>query len=458
MMIQLPHAHRTRVAGTAVSILVICGAACRGAVMDVDETGLLDVLRESAQANVLAGKVRMRIVERQFVPQDAAKQPSETTEKTVVANQLDLFADTRQPAVERAVRLVIDDAAVAPRAIERDTTGAMVTKTDAAAELDWSTRFAAKGNGLELAVTFHNRSDRLRSLDVEFPIPLVGTDYAAFFPGANDFPEWPEDGAVAYQLRAIQWDYNRLSQPLATFFAPKRDTGISIAASYARPVLPITFFAARSDTHTAVLATFVRVRLDPGGERTIRLYLVPHTGDWRGGLAFVREAFPGTFYVDPAVARFFTHSMGGSCGDYFNRHLDQVRRMFEDYPDLDGFFVDQCYGAAGHVYAYDDGYTVTDDGRTAGCFNSNLAGLTAAARELAHAKGKFVWGNHGYEVIDLAANYDLTLCEDRMSPGHGQEPTRYATSCRSRQSASAWLMRPRRSPSRQTDNATCRCG
>ena len=592
----------------ATFLLALAGGHVLGASFEVDDSGSLTALGRAAAENLLSQPLQMRILERQFRKQVGADGPGETDRRVVVATQSDLFDAALQPATKRELRLVIDDVKVEAERIDRSKGAVTVTKSDPHAQLSWTSVFILAEDSLEIVVTFKNGADRLRSVDVEFPIPLAGTDYDAFFPGTNDFPEWPADAALGYQLRAGQWDYNSLSQPLATFFSAPRDVGLSVASRYDRPILPITFFAARAKGGTVVLATFVRVRLDPNGERTVRLYLVPHAGDWRGGLAFVRETFPTSFYVDPATSQFFTHSFGGSGAlggyypeslnnprqwknymdvsnpwrrrviemmglsrwwgqymsdvpqwttdaqakwyfvnrtpewypqeflegkpaedapwreivawiesrpeslkeqvfkkgrdegaspakyywykvskdkvrefirvakehntsmflywnprdvwypyakdkfedlivyrsrnyfntdnayvsaargsDYFNWHLDQFRRMFEEYPDLDGYFVDQCYAAANHVYNYDDGYTVTDDGRVASCFNSNLAELTAAGREIAHEYGKFVWGNHAHEKIDIAANYDLALSEGSMTLGVGQEVSRYST-------------------------------
>ena len=593
--------------GAACVLALVC-VHSSGAVIEVNESGSLQLLGRTQEENLLAGPVHMRILERQFSEQADADGPKETDRKVVVATQSDLFDAALQPATKRELRLVIDDPNVKAETVKRKGGSVTVAKSDKEAELSWTSVFTPKEGGLEIAVTFTNAADRLRSFDVEFPIPLAGTDYDAFFPGANDFPEWPDDGALGYQLRAGQWEYNSLSQPLATFFSKARDVGVSVASSYARPILPITFFAARAKGHTAVLATFVRVRLDPDGERTIRLYLAPHAGDWRCGLAFVRETFRDSFYVNPDVSRFFTHSFHGSGAlggyypdsvnnprywknygavanpwrrgiiemmglsrwwgqymsdvpewttdaqrkwyavnktpewygeeflegkpaedapwqeiiawiesrpehlkeqifkkgrgtgispanyywykvskdkvrefirvarehntsmflywnprdvwypyakdkfedlivyrsknyfntdnayvsapkgcDFYTWHMDQFRSMFEEYPNLDGFFVDQCYAAADHVYNYDDGYTVTDDGRTASRFNSNLGELVAGGRKIAHERGKFVWGNHPHEKIDIVSNYDLTLTEGPMALGMGMEVGRYST-------------------------------
>ncbi len=595
--------------GVAWVIVAICRFSVAASVeMRVDENGALSSLGRITGANSLAEPLRMRILERRFYQQNAADGPGETDRSVVVANQDAIFDEGPQSASKHEPRLVIDDVKVKPGRVSRMGESVSVTRSDPKTDLSWSTVFSPGHNALEIAVTFKNQGDRLRSLDVEFPLILSGADYNAFFPGCNDFPEWPEDSALGYQLRAGQSDYNNLSQPLATFYSKPRDVGLSVASSYRRPILPITFFAARSKGNTAVLATFVRVRLDPGGERTVRLYLIPHAGDWRSGLAFVRNAFPNTFYVNPEVSKFFTRNFGGSgtLGGYypecltnprmwknyqqpfdpwrrsviemmglgrwqgfymsdisewtpmasekwyfvnnapgwfpeeflegkpaenaswqeivawiesrpehlkgqifkkgqregatsrkyawqkvtkskvcefirvakehntamflywnprdvwypyardrfedlivyrsrnyfnfdcayvsapkgstfFSWHLDQIRRMFAEYPRLDGFFVDQCYATAGHVYTHDDGYTVTDDGRAASCFNSNLAELTAAGRKIAHKHGKFVWGNHAHEIIDIVANYDLALIEGRMRPGTPQETGRYAS-------------------------------
>ena len=237
----------------ATFLLALAGGHVLGASFEVDDSGSLTALGRAAAENLLSQPLQMRILERQFRKQVGADGPGETDRRVVVATPSDLFDAVLQPATKRELRLVIDDVKVEAEGIDRSKGAVTVTKSDPHAQLSWTSVFILAEDSLEIVVTFKNGADRLRSVDVEFPIPLAGTDYDAFFPGTNDFPEWPADAALGYQLRAGQWDYNSLSQPLATFFSAPRDVGLSVASRYDRPILPITFFAARAKGGTVVL-------------------------------------------------------------------------------------------------------------------------------------------------------------------------------------------------------------
>ena len=576
--------------------------------VQVDLSGSVAALGRRADENLLARPIPVRILERRLADRRAPGPAASENETTIgVANQHTALDDLTRHAVKRELRLTIEDCGVEPTRLETAGRVTTVVKSDAGAELQWTTTVASQPRGAIISIALENRADRLRSFDVEIPIALAGGDYAAFFPGQNDFPEWPDDCTLAYALRAYDSGFNFLSQPAGTFFSRPRHVGLTVAADYARPILPFTLHARKSGGDTVVLATFVRVRLDPHGGRTIRLHLAPHAGDWRGGLSYARDTWPAMFRVSPETSRFFAATFGGSgalgtyypncftepafwrnymlrdnpwrswvlemmglerwfgvfvsdvdawtpavaekwgfvsahpewfpkaflegkppedasCAqivewiesrppslfrqirvkgrsenkpirtyvwdkvthdgvrkfirtahdhgasmflywnprdvwypyardhysdlivyrakDYFgfdcayvsapkgsafyNALVGQVERMFEVYPDLDGFFIDQCYGAAGWPAGYDDGWSVSDDGRAGSDFNANFAEVTAAAARVAHDNGKFVWTNHCHEPIDIIANSDLGCSEDRQSPGMGQEVGRYA--------------------------------
>lgn len=295
------------------------------------DKGLIASLGVEAAQNLLAAPVTMRIVERAFVKQEGQKTvPVQSDARIVVENQHTVLDGLKMASASRTVQRVIEDKDVA--AVKADAGGH--TKRVKEAGLSWTVARQPAGSGIKLSVELTNQFNRLRSLDVEFPVTLKGDDYRAFFAGQNDFPEWSAGSALAYGLRCDDWtEYNNcLSQPMCTLFSETRDVGLTLAADYNYPIQPITFYAAKSGGGTAVLVTFLRVRLDPGGNRTLTLHLQPHRGDWRCGLAYARDTWPELFMVEPEAYRNLAPSFGGtgSLGNYYPECFTQPS-FFRNY-------------------------------------------------------------------------------------------------------------------------------
>ena len=313
-------------------VLMLCAACvCASAPTRFSAEGAITRLGRTPAENLLTEPVRMRIIERAFVGQEADRvTPVQPGTKIIVENQHRVLDGLNLLGARRKVRRVIEDTDVPATRVS--ATGC--TKRVRDAELTWTVNREPVGSGVKLTVAFRNRSKRLRSLDVEFPVLLTGDDYEAFFPGQNDFPEWSEGSALAYGLRSNEWTrYNNyLSQPLCTLFAAGRDVGVTLASDYSYPILPITFYAAKSGGGTAVLVTFLRVRLDPKGRRTIILHLQPHRGDWRCGLAFARDTWPDRFMVGARASDCLTPVFGGtgSLGNYYPECFTQPS-FFRNY-------------------------------------------------------------------------------------------------------------------------------
>lgn len=298
-------------------VMTVLTSACAVAHAQFDANGSITTLGRTTAENLLAEPVSMRIIERAFVAQESREVAAARSDAEImVENQHTVLGGMKLGDTQRRVQRVIEDKAVAVHRRSRDGYSKRVQE----AQLQWKVTRRLVAGSLQLSVTFTNRASRLRSLDVEFPVVLKGNDYRAFFPGQNDFPEWPQDMALAYGLRDSEWShYNTLSQPTCTLFSNARDVGLTLAATYDHPILPISFYAVKSQTGTAVLVTFLRVRLDPRSHRTITLHFKVHEGDWRGGLAFVRRTWPELFRVSPEAQSCTAPVFGGtgSLGNYY---------------------------------------------------------------------------------------------------------------------------------------------
>jgi hypothetical protein len=74
--------------------------------------------------------------------------------------------------------------------------------------------------------------------------------------------------------------------------------------------------------------------------------------------------------------------------------LNEFEKMMDLYPEADGFFMDQsCYD---HLdYAHDDGWSI-ENGRTGYRMGWAINQLSRRCREMAKARGKFLWWNGPY--------------------------------------------------------------
>jgi len=144
--------------------------------------------------------------------------------------------------------------------------------------------------------------------------------------------------------------------------------------------------------------------------------------------SYARDEFADTLISGPTDEFGYAWSICNPCpGSKFWQHkITEIERMLELYPELDGIFIDQGYGN-GRTYGYDDGISIDEKGKPYSDFNRNLGQLHKEMAERVHAAGKYVWQNHLQEHIDVTRYCDLALVEDRVSPGMGQEISRYLT-------------------------------
>jgi hypothetical protein len=114
-----------------------------------------------------------------------------------------------------------------------------------------------------------------------------------------------------------------LSIALATFVEPQSDRGLSLAVSPEDDMLDLSLAE-----HTDGTIEFARRYHRIAADRAVRfaMDLVPHEGDWRGGLRWMRNRYPG--YFEPAIAG--ANNLSGT-GAYSALEVpfdaDKMRRM-----------------------------------------------------------------------------------------------------------------------------------
>ncbi len=95
--------------------------------------------------------------------------------------------------------------------------------------------------------------------------------------------------------------------PFASLLAPDRDSGISFSADLANmPILPfeVRMWRDRDRGATWVSIRRSQVRLEPNGTNVVALHVGSHGGDWREGLAWIRDEWPSLFIVPDGIGRF----------------------------------------------------------------------------------------------------------------------------------------------------------
>jgi len=141
---------------------------------------------------------------------------------------------------------------------------------------------------------------------------------------------------------------------------------------------------------------------------------------------YARDEFADTLIRGPEDEYDFAWSVCNPCpgSKFWQQKIHEIEQALELYPELDGIFIDQCYGGAG-TSGYDDGVSIDEEGRPYSDFNQNLGQLCKEMAKRVHAAGKHVWQNHCNEHIDVTRYCDLALTEGRLALGMGHEISRY---------------------------------
>lgn len=155
------------------------------------------------------------------------------------------------------------------------------------------------GKDLECRLTLTNGKTAATRAEaaVELRLPCVRQTMQMLAPSGDDHltVDWTKSIAVAYR-----GDARGLVMPAATLYRPEDDWGLTALADFA---LPTRGFEVRIEpARPAIAVRRVHLRLEPGKPVTVSILLAGHEGDWRPGLAHVRDRYPEFFMVaDPRV-------------------------------------------------------------------------------------------------------------------------------------------------------------
>ena len=196
---------------------------------------------------------------------------------------------------------------------------------DAERELSWTEARRMSDDALEWTFALTNHAEVRRGIDLSVTFTLPGVDWTALFTGVNDRPEWPDNGSLRYVYIRSQdtsdknlasWNaYTYLTIPFGCLYDAERDIGVSfVGEDLDFPYYTVTFEAKRTRSAVEFTITHPQLRLEAGGARTVSLFAIPHAGDWRPGLGWMRERWRDSFDVPDYAWKMHTTSYTGTGG------------------------------------------------------------------------------------------------------------------------------------------------
>lgn len=135
-----------------------------------------------------------------------------------------------------------------------------------------------------------------RALRLDFSLPLLDAMHYAF---------WTDDNAPfkieTYFNRTIKYRQNRCVLPGVILYDTTLDYGISFVCPFEvkKPALSFRLKRTISSDSFRVSYNYLRMGESTGKHAQASLYIVPHEGDWRPGLAWMRNQYPEYFNPHP---------------------------------------------------------------------------------------------------------------------------------------------------------------
>ena len=231
-----------------------------------------------------------------------------------------------KPLFAQSVRVQLveaKDGAEITGKVEEDTPS-MRRFSNVERKLSW-TETRKLSDALEWTFALKNHAEERRGINLLLTFTLDGSDWDALFAGMNDRPEWPDDGTLRYVYIRSQdtsaenlADWNACSYltiPFGCLYDAERDVGVSfVGEDLDFPYYTVTFEVKKGKNEVELTITHPRIRLEANGERTVSIFAVPHAGDWRPGLGWMRERWKDSFDVPDYAWKMHSTSYTGTGG------------------------------------------------------------------------------------------------------------------------------------------------
>jgi hypothetical protein len=161
-----------------------------------------------------------------------------------------------------------------------------------------SVRYTLTSERLRWDVTVF-RSGSARECNIDFVLPVSKALMTSGF--------WAADGApfdmskiAPKTLTYRQWD---IVMPFVTLYDSAKDVGVSIVSPLDQPKPGLEFDFGKRHPESSVAVSNIYMMVGGGKSASASILIVPHQGDWRCGLAWVRDHYGDWFKTSPTVMK-----------------------------------------------------------------------------------------------------------------------------------------------------------
>jgi len=258
----------------------------------------------------------------------------------------------------------IAEEAIAPVSLAAAGGRAAAERVSEAQGLSWRHEWEVSKGTLIIKTTFKNLTAVRRCVGISWRFAFAGADYEPFFSGRFLAPEWPVSDVSWYSYMTDREDAHGLNIPFWCVYNPGRDVGVTVAADLEGPVLPFGVRAQRRNKKVDLTVTRPEIRLESNGSNTVTLYVALHQGDWRSALAFLRNRWPGQFFVEPYVEEYENQTYSGvsTTKDWRFGHASNLARFLAERLPRDSGTVDyRIFPWWGLHFPYEEPFRISMD-------------------------------------------------------------------------------------------------
>ena len=183
------------------------------------------------------------------------------------------------------------------------------------AQLSWQQQVRREGDQRVIEMTIVNHSDERRCIAIEHRFRFEGMDHRAFIPSVESHPDSPEGGQITCAYLREDREWMHMGLPFASLLSTEDGSGTSFSANLGNmPILPfeVRMWRHENENITSVSIRRPQVRLEPNATNVISLYVASHGGNWREGLAWIRDRWPSLFIVPDGMRKYQWSQWGGT--------------------------------------------------------------------------------------------------------------------------------------------------